>query len=93
MSEPLDLVVQELRQVASSLRREDTQHGHLSGVADALAAHADTLAEQRDPAGFHAVAAELKKIAKALNPDDATAARHVAEACLRLLKLAPEEPS
>jgi hypothetical protein len=86
--EPLQLISRELAQVASTLRAHDTHHGRRSRIADELDAHQQALAGAPDEAAMAAVAAELKKLAKELVPDDAVSARNLAEACLRLMKLA-----
>ena len=86
-TEPLQLVIQELQQVASTLRAHDTHHGRRSRIADELEAHQASLAGTPDHAAMAAVAGELKKLAKELVPDDAVSARNLAEACLRLVKL------
>ena len=86
--EPLQLISRELAQVAATLRAHDTHHGRRSRIADELDAHQKTLGASPDEAGMAEVAAELKKFAKELVPDDAVSARNLAEACLRLLQLA-----
>ena len=85
--EPLQLIGQELEQVAATLRAHDAHHGRRSRIADELDAHRATLAATPDEAAMTAVAGELKKLAKELVPDDAVSARNLAEACLRLMKL------
>jgi hypothetical protein len=85
--EPLQLITRELGQVAATLRAHDTHHGRRSRIADELEAHQQALAGTPDEAAMDLVAAELKKLAKELVPDDAVSARNLAEACLRLLKL------
>jgi hypothetical protein len=89
--EPLQLITRELAQVATTLRAHDTHHGRRSRIADELDAHQQALAGAPDDAAMAAVATELKKLAKELVPDDAVSARNLAEACLRLLKLAKHE--
>jgi len=90
--EPLQLISRELALVASTLRAHDTHHGRRSRIADELDAHQQTLGAAPDEASMAAVAAELKKLAKELVPDDAVSARNLAEACLRLVKLAGKQP-
>jgi hypothetical protein len=85
--DPLQLIAQELEQVAATLRAHDTHHGRRSRIADELDAHRATLGGSPDEAAMSAVAGELKKLAKELVPDDAVSARNLAEACLRLLKV------
>jgi hypothetical protein len=85
--EPLQLITRELGQVAATLRAHDTHHGRRSRIAEELDAHQQTLGGAPDEAAMAAVAAELKKLAKELVPDDAVSARNLAEACLRLLQL------
>lgn len=86
--EPLQLICRELAQVASTLRAHDMHNGRRSRIADELDAHQQALAGTPDDAAMATVAAELKKLAKELVPDDAVSARNLAEACLRLMKLA-----
>jgi hypothetical protein len=85
--EPLQLIARELAEVAATLRAHDAHHGRRSRIADELEAHQQSLSGTPDEAAMAAVAAELKKLAKELVPDDAVSARNLAEACLRLLKL------
>jgi hypothetical protein len=86
--EPLQLISRELAQVASTLRAHDTHRGRRSRIADELDAHQQALGSAPDAPKMEAIAAELKKLAKELVPDDAVSARNLAEACLRLMKLA-----
>jgi hypothetical protein len=86
--DPLQLIGQELSQVAATLRAHDTHHGRRSRIADELDAHRAALAGTPAHDAMSAIAAELKKLAKELVPDDAVSARNLAEACLRLMKLA-----
>ncbi len=91
--EPLQLIVQELRQVAGTLRSHDTHHGRRTRIAEELDAHAEILAGTPDQAVMGQIATELKKLAKELVPDDAVSARNLAEGCLRLHKLAETPPT
>ena len=86
--DPLELVRQELVVVATTLRAHDSHHGRRSRIADELEAHAGTLTGAPAVDTMAGVAGELKKLAKELVPDDAVSARNLAEACLRLMKLA-----
>ena len=88
VSEPLQVIVNELRTVAIALRGLDARHGRRTAIADELDGMAEKLSAAPDAAAMDAVAVELKKLAKEVLPDDAASARGLAEACLRLHKLA-----
>ncbi len=103
--EPLQLVVDELREVADSLVAQDRRHGRRSQIAERLRALAQELEATPDPKTYPPIASELKGLAKELNvpivalsqlsrapdarADDTRNARNLAEAALRLARLAP----